>query len=155
LKADMAACAASGADLCLAMADIDRFKLVNDRFGHLVGDQMLKSFAELLTSGAKGRGKIARWGGEEFALLFPGVPFPEARRIVEGLRRDIEARRWVCGPKQQPLGVVTASFGLAKLAHGETAESFVNRADSRLMRAKQTGRNRLVADDAAPTRATG
>jgi diguanylate cyclase len=147
LKTDMATCASSGADLCLALADIDHFKSVNDRFGHVVGDHLLKSFAEILTGAAKGRAKTARYGGEEFALLFPGVPFPEARRIVETLRRDLEAKRWVVGPREQPLGVVTASFGLAKLAPGETAESFVHRADARLMRAKTTGRNRVVADD--------
>lgn len=149
LKTDMAACTASGADLCLALADIDRFKTVNDRFGHVVGDHLLKSFAEMLLNGAKGRGKTARYGGEEFALVFPGVSFPEARRIVETLRRDLESKRWLVGPKEQPLGVVTASFGLAKLAPGESAESFIHRADSRLMRAKSAGRNRLVADDGA------
>ncbi len=147
LKVDMASCASSGADLCLALADIDHFKSVNDRFGHVVGDHLLKSFAEVLTGAAKGRAKTARYGGEEFALLFPGVPFPEARRIVETLRRDLEGKRWVFGPREQPLGTVTASFGLAKLAPGETAESFVHRADSRLMRAKTTGRNRVIADD--------
>ena len=145
----MAACAASGADLCLALADIDRFKAVNDKFGHVVGDHMLKSFAEVLTKGSKGRGKTARYGGEEFALLFAGVPFPEARRIVETLRHELESRRWTVGPNETPLGVVTASFGLAKLAPGESAESFLNRADARLMRAKSLGRNRVIAEDGA------
>jgi diguanylate cyclase len=149
LKTDMASCAASGAELCLALADIDRFKLVNDRFGHVVGDHLLTGVAEILTKGAKGRAKTARYGGEEFALLFPGVPFPEARRIVESLRRELEAKRWVIGQDEQPLGVITASFGLAKLAPGENAESFIHRADARLMRAKALGRNRLVAEDAA------
>jgi diguanylate cyclase len=149
LEADMAACIASGADLCLAIADIDRFKSVNDTFGHVVGDHLLKAFAEMLTSRAKGRGKAARYGGEEFALLFPGVPFPEARRIVESLRRDLEARRWVVGPNEQPLGAVTASFGLARFQPGESAESFVHRADSRLLRAKALGRNRVAAEEAA------
>ena len=149
LKSDMALCAASGADLCLALADIDRFKGVNDKFGHVVGDHLLKVFAEMLTSRAKGRGKAARYGGEEFALLFPGVPFPEARRIIESLRRDLESKRWVVGPNEQPLGLVTASFGLAKLAPGESAESFVHRADSRLLNAKAHGRNRVVAEDPA------
>jgi len=147
LKTDMATCASSGADLCLALADIDRFKSVNDRFGHIVGDHLLKSFAEMLTRAASGRAKTARHGGEEFALLFPGVPFPEGRRIVETLRHDLGTKRWVVGPREQPLGVVTASFGLAKLAPGKTAESFVHRTDARLMRAKTTGRNRVVADD--------
>jgi diguanylate cyclase len=161
LQADMAACRASGADLCLALTDIDRFKAVNDRFGHVVGDHLLKTFAEMLVNGTKGRAKTARYGGEEFALLLPGVPFPEARRLVETLRRELEAKRWVVGPTEHPLGVVTASFGLAKLAPGESAESFVHRADSRLLRAKALGRNRVVADDAAgqpaaaPARARG
>ena len=149
LRTDMATCRASGADLCLAIGDIDHFKAVNDKFGHVVGDHLLKSLAEVLTSGTKGRAKTARYGGEEFALLFPGVPFPEARRLVEALRRDLEAKRWVVGPSEQRLGVVTASFGLAKLAPGESAESFVRRADARLMRAKALGRNRVVADDGA------
>jgi diguanylate cyclase len=153
LKTDMAACVASGADLCLALADIDRFKAINDKFGHVVGDHLLKAFAEMLTSRAKGRGKAARYGGEEFALLFPGVPLPEARRIIESLRRDLEAKRWVVGPNEQPLGLVTASFGLAKLAPGESAESFVHRADFRLLHAKAHGRNRVVAEDpSAPLR---
>lgn len=158
LETDMAACVASGADLCLALADIDRFKGVNDKFGHVVGDHLLKAFAEMLTSRAKGRGKAARYGGEEFALLFPGVPFPEARRIIESLRRDLEAKRWVVGPNEQPLGLVTASFGLAKLAPGESAESFIHRADSRLLLAKAHGRNRVVAEEpaaASPARAVG
>jgi diguanylate cyclase len=102
-----------------------------------------------MAKAAKGRAKAARYGGEEFALLLPGVPFPEARRIVETIRRELEAKRWVLGPSEQPLGVITASFGLAKLAPGENAENFIRRADSRLMRAKTLGRNRLVADDGA------
>ena len=151
LRTDMANCVASGADLCLALADIDRFKLVNDKFGHVVGDHLLTSFADTLAKGAKGRAKTARYGGEEFALLFPGVSFPEARRIVENLRQDLESRRWVIGANQQPIGAVTASFGLAKLAPGESAESFVHRADARMMRAKSLGRNRVVAQDGAAT----
>jgi diguanylate cyclase len=149
LRTDMANCVASGAELCLALADIDRFKLVNDKFGHVVGDHLLASFAETMAKGCKGRAKAARYGGEEFALLFAGVPFPEARRIVETVRRELESKRWVLGASEQPLGVVTASFGLAKLAPGESAESFIRRADARLMRAKALGRNRLVADDGA------
>ena len=147
LMTDIATCSASGADLCLALADIDRFKAVNDKFGHIVGDHLLKAFAETLTHGAKGRAKTSRYGGEEFALLFAGVPFPESRRIVEAMRREVEAKRWVVGPTEQPLGVVTVSFGLAKLAPGESAESFVSRADARLLRAKALGRNRVVAED--------
>lgn len=150
LNADMAACLASGADLCLALADVDRFKSVNDRFGHLVGDHLLKNFAEVLTTCARGRAKAARYGGEEFALIMPGVAFPEARRIVEALRKELEAKRWVFGPKEQPIGTVTASFGLAKLAPGESVESFVHRADARLMKAKTLGRNRVVAEDGSP-----
>ena len=149
LKQEMAACNETGADLSLALADIDRFKQINDKFGHVVGDHFLKSFAQLLTRGAGARVKVARYGGEEFALLFIGASLAEARRAVEALRRELEAKRWLVGQNEQPLGVVTASFGLAKLAPGESAESFIRRADARLMRAKALGRNRVVANDGA------
>ena len=69
---------------------------------------------------------------------------------MEKLRKDLEGKRWVFGPNEQPIGMVTASFGLAKLAPGESVESFIHRADSRLMKAKSLGRNRVVAEEGPP-----
>jgi diguanylate cyclase len=136
----------TGAGLCLAMADLDRFKSVNDRFGHLVGDHLLKLFAGVLTANLRGPDVPARYGGEEFALLFPGASLDDALRVVEKTRRDLESKRWVVGPKEERLGAVTASFGIARLAFDEDPESFVQRADAKLFEAKAAGRNRVAVD---------
>ena len=138
---------ATGARLCLTIADIDRFKSVNDRFGHVVGDHLLRIFADLLSAKLRGKGLAARYGGEEFALLFPNTALEEARHIVEGVRHELETQRWVVGPKEERLGSVTASFGIAQLLPQESAESFVLRADAKLLEAKAWGRNRVIVDD--------
>jgi diguanylate cyclase len=137
----------TGAALCLAMCDLDRFKVVNDRFGHVVGDHLLKMFAELLKRHMRGRGPAARYGGEEFAMLFPNAGIEEAHRTVETIRRELESKRWVVGPKSERLGTVTASFGIARLAAEESHDSFVRRADAKLYEAKTNGRNRIAVDD--------
>jgi len=136
----------TGAGLCLALADLDRFKAVNDRFGHLVGDHLLKLFAGVLTANLRGPDVAARYGGEEFALLFPGASLDDALRVVEKIRRDLESKRWVVGPKEERLGAVTASFGIGRLAFDETSESFVRRVDAKLFEAKTAGRNRVAVD---------
>jgi diguanylate cyclase len=136
----------TGAGLCLALADLDRFKAVNDRFGHLVGDHLLKLFAGVLTANLRGPDVAARYGGEEFALLFPGASLDEALRVVEKIRRDLESKRWVVGPKEERLGAVTASFGIGRLAFDEASESFVRRVDAKLFEAKTAGRNRVAVD---------
>ena len=73
-------------DFCLALADIDKFKRVNDRFGHLVGDRLLRLFANILVQNVRGQDKIARFGGEEFALMFPGARLVDAVSVVERIR---------------------------------------------------------------------
>jgi diguanylate cyclase len=137
----------TGAALCLAISDLDRFKAVNDRFGHVVGDHLLKLFAELLKRNMRGRGQAARYGGEEFTMLFPNAEIEEVHRIVEAIRRELESKRWVVGPKAEKLGAVTASFGIARLASDESYDSFVRRADAKLLEAKTAGRNRIAIDD--------
>jgi diguanylate cyclase len=146
----------TGEGLCLAMADLDRFKSVNDRFGHVVGDHLLKLVAQVLSSHLRGPDIAARYGGEEFTLLFPGASLEDAARVVEKIRRDLESKRWVVGPKEERLGQITASFGIARLAFDENAESFTRRADAKLLEAKAAGRNRIVIDrpDQRPSRAT-
>ena len=72
-----------GDQVCLALADIDRFKHVNDRFGHLVGDRLLRLFANILVQNVRGQDKVARFGGEEFALIFPGARLGEAVTALE------------------------------------------------------------------------
>lgn len=141
--------------LVAAMVDIDHFKAVNDRHGHEVGDQVLRMVASRLAL-VGGGGKAYRWGGEEFALLFPGRTLAQARPHVEAVREAIAASPFVLraedrprrkprrpGPGSvQPTLTVTVSGGLAEGRRGEHA-ALLKAADAALYRAKQAGRNRI------------
>ena len=146
LQTEISKARKEGRNLCLAMADLDRFKSVNDRFGHVVGDHLLRLFADLVASNIRGKGIAARYGGEEFALLFPDSDVESAAGIVDKIRRDLEAKQWVVGAKKDKLGTITASFGVARLASDETPEAFVRRADAKLFEAKSAGRNRVASE---------
>jgi diguanylate cyclase len=136
-----------GDHFCLALADIDRFKNVNDRFGHLVGDRLLRLFANILVQNVRGQDKVARFGGEEFALIFPGARLGEAVTAVERIRVVLESKQWTIEPRGERISKVTASFGVAKLRADESANDLLRRVDERLYEAKVQGRNRVVADD--------
>jgi diguanylate cyclase len=136
-----------GDNICLALADIDRFKHVNDRFGHLVGDRLLRLFANILVQNVRGQDKVARFGGEEFALIFPGARLAEAVTAVERIRVVLESKQWTIEPSGERISKVTASFGIAKLRADESPNDLLRRADERLYEAKVQGRNRVVADD--------
>lgn len=138
-----------------AMVDIDHFKAVNDTHGHEVGDQVLRMVASRLAL-VGGGGKAYRWGGEEFALLFPGRTLAQARPHVEAVREAIAASPFVLraedrprrkprrpGPSSaQPTLTVTVSGGVAEGRRGEHA-ALLKAADAALYRAKQAGRNRI------------
>ena len=136
-----------GDQMCLALADIDKFKHVNDRFGHLVGDRLLRLFANILVQNVRGQDKVARFGGEEFALIFPGARIDEAVTAVERIRVVLESKQWTIEPSGERVGKVTASFGVAKLRADESPNDLLRRVDERLYEAKVQGRNRIVADD--------
>ena len=138
----------AGDDFCLALADIDKFKRVNDRFGHLVGDRLLRLFANILVQNVRGQDKIARFGGEEFALMFPGARLVDAVSVVERIRRILESKQWSIEPSGERVGKVTASFGVAKLRANESGDDLLRRVDQCLYEAKNQGRNRVVADGA-------
>jgi diguanylate cyclase len=143
-----------GDTFCLALADIDRFKHVNDRFGHLVGDRLLRLFANILVRNVRGQDNVARFGGEEFALLFPGARIVDAVSAVERIRGILEAKQWTVEPSGERVGKVTASFGVGKLGGDESPTDFLRRVDQLLYEAKVQGRNRIVADggdDVAPS----
>ena len=137
----------TGGNLCLVMADIDHFKRLNDSFGHVVGDDVLRLFADILSRTLRGRLLAARYGGEEFAIIMPDTTVKDAARTAESIRTKLTKAtlRTVSGKK--PIGNVTASFGVASLESGDTPEKLIIRADSMLYRAKQTGRNRVAAAD--------
>jgi diguanylate cyclase len=143
-----------GDSFCLALADIDRFKHVNDRFGHLVGDRLLRLFANILARNVRGQDKVARFGGEEFALMFPGARLADAVSAVERIRGILEAKQWTVEPSGERVGKVTASFGVGRLSGDESPTDFLRRVDQLLYEAKVQGRNCVVADgenDGAPS----
>jgi diguanylate cyclase len=143
-----------GDSFCLALGDIDRFKHVNDRFGHLVGDRLLRLFANILVQNVRGQDKVARFGGEEFALIFPGARLVDAVSAVERIRGILETKQRTVEPSGERVGKVTASFGVARLSTDESGADLLRRVDQLLYEAKVQGRNRVVAGgegDGAPS----
>jgi len=142
LEEAYAAQAASGASICMAVCDVDHFKSVNDRFGHAVGDRVLKAIAEALTQTCAGH-LVARYGGEEFAVLFTGVDVQSARVTLDAARATVATKRYRLRESDAPLGEITFSAGLATAETGEGLSTVFHRADRLLYAAKTAGRNCL------------
>ncbi|WP_276679523.1 diguanylate cyclase [Thalassolituus oleivorans] len=128
--------------ICLAMIDIDLFKRVNDGFGHLVGDQVLKQFAYYLDD-CFGRFITARTGGEEFSILLSGLQPSQARSLLEEFRIMVEELEFEFGDGEYLR--LTISIGMS-VASGDSLDSLLQRADQHLYAAKDSGRNMLVSD---------
>ncbi len=135
-----------GRSLCLAVADIDHFKQVNDSFGHAVGDQVLRIVANAFRARTRAGDLVARVGGEEFLVAFSDTTPEVAQRICERLRAAVEQHRW---SGLRPGLRVTISIGLAQLQPGETALQLLERSDALLYEAKNAGRNRVSGGDGA------
>lgn len=133
----------------LLFTDIDRFKHINDRFGHLFGDKVIRAIGSVLKDNVKGRDVAARYGGEEFAILLPDTPLEGARVLAEKLRGLVAGSRIRRSDDNAMLESVTVSVGVACYRRGEAAEEFVRRADLALYAAKAGGRNRVTV---APAR---
>ena len=129
-----------GEPLALAVLDLDHFKAVNDRHGHLAGDEVLRRVGARL--GMAPVDLAARWGGEEFLLVLPGTDANGAVRLAERIRTVLEARTLLT-PEGVPVSV-TASFGVAALDEA-TPEELVAAADDALYEAKRDGRNKVSA----------
>ena len=124
----------------LVICDIDHFKLANDTFGHPAGDEVLRSFGQLLKSQSRSGDLVARYGGDEFVLLCADCNNATATRRAEELRR-------LAGELPQPAlsgNLVTVSFGVTEIQPGDTPESMLRRADRALLEAKNLGRNTVV-----------
>ncbi|MEO8380698.1 MAG: GGDEF domain-containing protein [Acidobacteriota bacterium] len=126
--------------LSLVMFDLDAFKNINDRYGHLAGDRVLKGIASLVSGQVRRDELLARYGGEEFAVVLPETSLDAASLFCERVRHEIEGATF---DFEGELLRVTISLGVTALASSDTLESLVARADSRLYDAKQQGRNRV------------
>lgn len=127
--------------LALLMIDIDFFKAVNDRWGHLVGDYVLRQVAALLKSGCRQDDLVCRWGGEEFIILLPSRNGLPARDVAERLRQMVADWSW---DKIEHGLHMTISIGITHFQNDANLTQLVQRADQNLYRAKQAGRNRVV-----------
>ncbi len=143
-------CSGASGALGLIVADIDHFKQVNDTYGHLFGDKVLRSVGQILKANTKGRDIVARYGGEEFAVLLPDTRLPGAIALADALRSAVERSCVRRIGDQNVLGHVTISLGVAAYCAPESGAEFLRRTDEALYRAKREGRNRVSA---APTSA--
>jgi diguanylate cyclase len=135
-----------GGRLCAGLIDLDHFKSVNDRFGHLVGDAVLKSVAQAMKAQLRSPDQLGRFGGEEFLVLLPGTSLADARICAERLLRGVSCLALLPAADAR----VTISIGLTESLPGESAEALLDRADRALYQAKDEGRNR-VACSAPPS----
>ncbi|MHC8369519.1 GGDEF domain-containing protein [Pseudomonas sp. MDT1-85] len=129
-----------GNTLLLAMLDLDHFKRINDNYGHLAGDKVLKIIASVLRKRLRGTDFIARFGGEEFVLLMPATIPMVGAKLLETLRASIEACPFHFKGERV---TITISMGLTAFRPGEHSDLVLKRADQALYRAKNTGRNRI------------
>ncbi|CAM5189231.1 diguanylate cyclase OS=Bosea thiooxidans OX=53254 GN=SAMN05660750_01943 PE=4 SV=1 [Bosea thiooxidans] len=132
---------AMGVPVSIAILDIDHFKRLNDRHGHDGGDKALMAVARSLSASAeRGFNLLARFGGEEFAILFPGADLDEAVRLCDGIRETIARESQALGDEALAL---TVSLGVAEIGPDDELDASLNRADRALYSAKQKGRNRV------------
>lgn len=127
-----------GIPFSLVLADIDRFKSVNDSFGHLAGDTVLADVARALQAAVRANDVVARFGGEEFALLLPNTDAAGAQQVAERVRQLVETARFVF---DSALISVTVSCGATIVLQGDDAETLLKRCDAALYAAKHEGRN--------------
>lgn len=136
----------SGQSFCLAMLDLDHFKAINDGFGHLVGDEVLRQTCQLLSADLRGSDSLGRYGGEEFMLLLSGVGPAQAQPRLEQMRLRLQQYDWSDLTPQRP---VTVSIGLMAWQPGLDLAQLIHRADDLLYVAKRAGRNRVMVEQTA------
>ncbi len=125
-------------NLCLILSDIDHFKEFNDSYGHLIGDSVLRYYANIMKRNQSKTETICRFGGEEFAILLPNSTLQESRARAEQIREAIESAVLKRKNSKEPLTQITASFGIAEFdGKKDTSESFITRADKALYLAKK------------------
>lgn len=140
----------TGEPLALMLLDVDNFKPVNDTHGHLIGDKVLRTVAALLKRSVKGQDKVARYGGDEFAIILPCTTADGGGSAGENIRQQAEKSRLKRARTGEFIGAVTLSIGVAQYRPGESEADLFRRTDEALYQSKELGRNRVsVAPDGA------
>ncbi|MHB8946011.1 MAG: GGDEF domain-containing protein, partial [Bacillota bacterium] len=143
-----------GHPVSYVMMDLDNLKVYNDSFGHPAGDQVIRRIAELVKQNVRSVDAAAKYGGDEFALVLPETDKVGAVAVAERIRASIEGQLFP-GDRRRPLVKMTISQGVASFPEDTTApEKLVELADQALYRAKEGGRNRVVAAGEPPTDAS-
>lgn len=145
-----------GHSYCAILCDVDHFKLYNDHYGHLAGDDVLKAVAEVVAQTVRKGDTVYRYGGEEFLAILPEQSLESATQAAERLRRGVKELEIPHAARPAP-NMVTISLGLAILHPGEkkSADELLKQADDALYRAKKAGRNRLAVYDGTAEEAAG
>jgi diguanylate cyclase len=132
--------------LSLLMTDVDHFKVFNDKYGHLTGDQVLRLVALSMKQNVKGQDIAARYGGEEFVVALPNTALRSALTVADHIRRAVMTKDLIKRSSGERLGRVTISIGVAALRPTDTPASLIERADKCLYAAKRNGRNRVICE---------
>ena len=140
LDAEMQRRSRVGGRLCACLVDVDHFKSINDRFGHLLGDGVLRGIADSMKTQLRSIDQLGRFGGEEFLIVLPETSIDQAAACAERLRGAVAALRLPIDPDER----VTISVGLAEWSEGESTREYLTRIDAALYRAKREGRNRVT-----------
>jgi diguanylate cyclase (GGDEF)-like protein len=127
--------------LSMLMVDLDHFKLVNDKYGHAVGDCVLRTAAQRMKAALRTSDRLFRFGGEEFVMLLPATDLHGARVVAERIRLSLQGEGCVCDGESVHF---TASIGVSELGKGDNHHTLFNQADKALYRAKAEGRNRVT-----------
>jgi diguanylate cyclase len=130
--------------LSLVFVDIDHFKRINDTYGHVFGDRVLRAVADVMKATVKGRDVVARYGGEEFAALLPETAVEGARGVAQQLCDQVERTRIRRLSTAETIGAITVSAGVTERRSGEGIVEFLQRADTALYASKAAGRNRVT-----------
>ncbi len=128
-----------GRPLSLALLDLDDFKQINDTYGHLTGDTVLRELAGVVRRSLRSTDVVGRFGGEEFMIIMPETEFSTAIRVLERVRLAIERTYF------EPVGSVSVSIGVTEFREGDTVQDLIGRTDENLYTAKREGKNRVIA----------
>jgi diguanylate cyclase len=131
----------------LMMCDLDNFKLINDNYGHIVGDRVLKCFVQECKTMFRSDDFVARYGGEEFAILLPGIGLRKSLSRAQSFCRLLSLKQFMVDALRPDERICfTVSIGVSELQRDDTPEAFIDRADKALYKAKRTGKNRAVSE---------